>query len=87
MDYTLWHSHILGKGTGAAVVAAGNAKHAALVAEVDFPAQAMWTRAAEDGGIESYTVALAEAGDSCTQDGGCSGSLMSHDEWRYAAPR
>ena len=46
-----------GEGTGAAVVAAGNAENLAVVAEIDVAPAAVGAFAAEDGGVEGDALA------------------------------
>ena len=57
VDDALRNGDELGKGAMAAVVAAGNADHLAVVAEVDFAAPAEGALPAVDGGVERDAVA------------------------------
>ena len=62
-------ARILGEGAGAAVLAAGDADDLAVVAEVDFAAQAVGALAAVDGGVEGDAVARAGSGHARGADG------------------
>ena len=53
----LGHGHVLGKGAMPPIVGAGNAQHAAIVAEVHLAAAAEPALAAEDRGVERDAIA------------------------------
>ena len=75
-----------GEGTGAAVVAAGNAENLAVVAEIDVTAATVGAFTAENGGVEGDAFADFECGDRGTEGGDDAGGFVAHDErWDAAA--
>ena len=74
-----------GEGAVAAVGTRGNAKHLAVVAEVDLASKAERAAAAVDGGIESHAIAGLKVVDIAAGLGDFAGGFVSHDEGRDAA--
>jgi hypothetical protein len=74
-----------GEGSGATVVAAGDAEDLAVVTEVHVTAEAVGTGAAEDGGVESDTIAWEEIFYGIADCGDDAGGFVSHDDGRNAA--
>src|SRR5258708_997320 len=76
----------LGKGPGAAVVAAGNAEDLAVVAQVHFSPLAERAVAAIDGRIKGDAVAFTKTVYVGADAGHDAGGLMSHHERRNPPP-
>jgi hypothetical protein len=78
----LGHGHILGKGAMLPILGAGNAKHAAMVAEVHLAAAAEPAPAAGDRGVKRDAIAHRPGADVAADLNDCPGSFVSHhDGW------
>ena len=74
-----------GEGSGAAIIAAGNAEDLATVAKIYVAATAVGTFAAVDGGIEGDSVAGRESFYGAADGGDDASGFVAHDDGRDAA--
>lgn len=74
------HGDEFGEGSGAAVVAAGDAQDLATVAEVHVTAETARASAAVDRGIEGDAIARSETAYGGTDGGDNAGSFVAHDQ-------
>lgn len=81
----LRNDDIFGKRSSATVVAAGDAKNPAAVAEIDFAARAIRTTAARNRRIKRDAIAFAPAGDLCAEGCDAAGGFVTHDDGGNAA--
>ena len=81
----LGNRNVLGKCAVAAIVAAGDAEHLPVVAEVDIALAAEEAFTAGDGGIERDAIAGAKRMNLRSDLGHDTGGLMTHNERRNAA--
>ena len=78
------HDDEFSKGAVLAVVLAGDAQHAAVIAEVDLSQTAEFALAAEAGGVKGDALA-GGAGDAGANVGDDARGFVAHDDWRAAA--
>src|SRR5579871_236864 len=79
------HGDVLGECALTAVVAAGDAEHLAVVAQVDLPRTAVAARPAEDSRVEGDPIARVPAFGGGADFDDVAGRLMAHDDGRDAA--
>jgi hypothetical protein len=66
----------------AAKLGAGNSQDLAMVAEIYVATTAVVASPAENGRVEGDSVAFRKSAHSSTERSDCSGSFVSHDDWR-----
>jgi hypothetical protein len=78
---------IFGEGSCAAIIAARDAQHLAIVAKVDIATQAVGTRAAVNRGVEGDAVAFGKTVHIFADGGDLPSSFVTHHDWGDAATR
>src|SRR5260370_23966330 len=82
---SLRNDDVFSESSVATIVGAGNSEHAAVIAQIDFPANAIPACSARNRGIKCDSIAFRPPG--YVRSDGCDspGSFMTHHNWKGAS--